>query len=266
MTDATFDKDRIDSFVVRNTHYYRDKWQKMAAAPGPVSSFNWAAAFCQIFWLAYRKLYGPFWWALMAYIAYVAAWLYIDDKLTISTNLSATVNWAVAVLFFVAFGLLGNSLYWRRYRKIERQAALRHADDDSQHGFLRSKGGTSPLAASAIVIVFLLPVIWALYWGVYKASELDFSQFVFDASGPLTLHEIQSNYLVFMDEPLEGKRKECVFIEIQKGASAAGDPESLDPETVEFLPVENWHRLGQDGRRIILTQAILTQAFFNCDR
>ncbi len=266
MSDPAIDNDNLDSFVVSNTHYYRSKWQKIVATPASMLSFNWAASFGQVFWLAYRKLYLPLVWAVVAYIAYVALWFYVDDKQLISTNVSAVSSWAVSILFFAVFGLLGNYWYWRRFRKVERQAMSRYSDRDSQLRFLRTRGGTAPLVAAVIVAIFLLPAVWAFYWGVYKASQYDFSEYVFDASGPLTLQEVQSNFLAFMDEPLEGTRKECVFREVEKRALAAGDPETLDPVSVEFLPVDYWSRLDPDGKRIILMQAITTKALFLCER
>jgi len=261
---STQDDEKIDSFVVRNTHYYRDKWKKIDETPGSFVSFNLAACLGQIFWLAYRKLYVPLCWTVVVLATYVSLWLYVEDKQLLSGASSVALSWFVSLLLFAVFGLLGNYWYWRKFRKVERRAASRHSDRDAQLRFIRSKGGTSPAAASVVVVVLLLPVVWAVYWGVYQASRVDYAAFIFDATGPLTLAEVQSNFFVFMDEPLEGERKECVFREVEARARAAGDPETLDPATVELLPVDHWDRLDPDGKRIILTQAITTKAFFVC--
>jgi hypothetical protein len=260
----TKDDEKIASFVLRNTGYYQDKWEAICETPGSIVSFNLAAGLGQLFWLAYRKLYVPLFWTIVVSVAYVSLWLYVDDRQLLSAGWSDALSWFVCLLFFAAFGLLGNYLYWRKFRKVERQAAARHSDRASQLHFIQAKGGTSPTAASVVVVVLLLPVVWALYWGVYQASRVDYSAFVFDATGPLTLAEVQSNFFAFMDEPLEGETKECVFKEVEEQARAAGDPEMLNPATIEFLPVDHWDRLDADGKRIILTQAITTKAFLAC--
>ena len=84
-------------------------------------------------------------------------------------------------------------------------------DKDAQLRFIRSKGGTSLVAASLVALVLLLPIAWGVYWGVYQASRVDHSSFILDATGPLTLAEIEANFLVFMDEPLTGERRERVL-------------------------------------------------------
>jgi hypothetical protein len=104
----------------------------------------------------------------------------------------------------------------------------------------------------------------ASYWGVYQASRLDDSAFVLQATGPLTLAEVEASFLAFMDEPLAGERKQCVFREAAERARAAGDPQALDPATVELLRVDGWHRLDPSGKRLILTKAIVTKAFLVC--
>lgn len=84
-----------------------------------------------------------------------------------------------------------------------------------------------------------------------------------DATGPLTLHEVQALF-VSSDASLSEEREKCVLREIESRAHAAGDPETLDPATVEFLPVERWRHLDRFGKRLILAQVISTRAFFVC--
>jgi len=266
MTDSMQDDEKIESFVIRNTGYYRDKWKKFHDKPGSIASFNLAACLGQVIWLAYRKLYVPLLWTVVVSVAYVSLWIYVEDRQLVAENLSAAWNWIVSFLFFAVFGLLSNHWYWGKFRKVARQAASGQADRDAQLQFIRSKGGTSPVGASLVVVVLLMPIVWAAYWGVYQASRFDYSAFVLDATGPLTLAEIQANFFSFMEEPLEEERKECVFREVAERARAAGDPETLDPATVEFLSADGWERLDSSGKRLILTQAITTKAFFACSR
>lgn len=84
-----------------------------------------------------------------------------------------------------------------------------------------------------------------------------------DATGPLTLDEIQAA-IGRLGETLAEDQKECVLGEVEKGAPDAGDPETLDPENVEFLTAETWNELDAFGKRLVLTMAITTKALFVC--
>lgn len=256
------DNEKIDAFVVRNAGYYREKWKKFHEKPGSIVSFNLAACFGQVFWLAYRKLYVPLFWTVVFFIADVSLWIFVEDRQLLAEELSTAWSWFVGFLLFFVFGLLGNYWYWRKFQKVEREAAAGQADRDAQLLFLRSRGGTSPVAAWLAVVVLLMPVFWAGYW-VYQANRLGI---ILDATGPLTLTEVQANFLNLMDKPLDGTRRECVFREVQERVRDAGDPETLDPATVELLPADAWARLDASDKRIILTQAIVTQSLIACHR
>lgn len=84
-----------------------------------------------------------------------------------------------------------------------------------------------------------------------------------DATGPLTPGEIQAA-IDRLGDSLTVQNMECVRREMEEGADAAGDPEALDPASLEFLPTESWNVLDAFGKRIILAQAITTQAVFAC--
>ncbi|MEJ2523070.1 MAG: hypothetical protein P8080_09350 [Gammaproteobacteria bacterium] len=86
----------------------------------------------------------------------------------------------------------------------------------------------------------------------------------FDATGPLTLDEIQANFLSLAEAPPAEERKDCILGEIEARARAAGDPETLDPKMIEFLPAKSWRLLDKAGRRIVLMQAITTKASLVC--
>jgi type IV pilus biogenesis protein CpaD/CtpE len=85
-----------------------------------------------------------------------------------------------------------------------------------------------------------------------------------DAQGPLTLEELQVSFDNEVGRQLSSREKECVLREVAERAFSAGDPEALDPATVEFIPIDQWGDLDAHGRRIILAQVILTKSFFEC--
>lgn len=86
----------------------------------------------------------------------------------------------------------------------------------------------------------------------------------FSATGPLTLEEIEANFLSLREQPLSEAREACLLREVEARAQAAGDPETLDPAAVELLPADSWQLLDAAGRRLILMQAITTKASFVC--
>lgn len=219
MTDSAKHVDEnIDAFVVRRTGYYRDKWQKFRDEPGSSASFNWAACLGQVIWLVYWKLYFFLFVAVVAYPAYVAMVIHFENRRFLPAGLISEWNWSASLMFFAVFGFLGNHGYWRKFRKVERQAAARHAERGAQLQYIRTKGGTNPIGAWLVVVVLLLPVAWAVYRSVYQASKFDYSAMVIDAEGPLTLNEIQANFFSFMEKPIDDDEKECVFREIEERA------------------------------------------------
>ena len=83
------------------------------------------------------------------------------------------------------------------------------------------------------------------------------------ATGPLTQNELQT-VIDRLGGSLTVEQKECALGEVEKRAQVAGDPETLDPASVEFLTAETWYELDEFGKRIILVQAIVTKALFVC--
>jgi hypothetical protein len=80
--------------------------------------------------------------------------------------------------------------------------------------------------------------------------------------GPLTNEEIQT--FASEMESLGDKVTDCLVKEAIVNASRIGDPEKLDPSTVELLPVDHWDELDKSGKRLILTQVVISQAIPLC--
>jgi hypothetical protein len=108
MTDSMQDDEKIESFVVRKTDYYRDKWNELHEKPGSIASFNLAACLGQVVWLAYRKLYGPLFWAVVVLIADIALRSYVEYEQRLSENSLAAWDALAVLLYLAVFGLLGN--------------------------------------------------------------------------------------------------------------------------------------------------------------
>ncbi len=254
------DDPRVDQFVGRNVEYYRVRWQRFLDRPGSKISFNWAALIGNIIWLAYRKLYVPLFWVALLAIADVALVLYIEDNQLVSESVLSVWNNLFAVVYLGVVALFGNYWYWKKFLKTG------GLESESK---IRSRGGTSLVAPTLVVIVLVTPVVWTLYHAapiLFGDGTVGDPPYIFGRTGPLTLEEVRANFVDRMSTELIEERRECVYREIEARAAAAGDPETLDPSTVEMLPLENWNSLDADGKRLILSQVITTKAFFECPR
>lgn len=93
-----------------------------------------------------------------------------------------------------------------------------------------------------------------------------------DATGPLTDREIEAAVVLVEQsyansrQPLTPSRRECVLAELKRRARDAGDTETLDAATIEFLTPATWSLLDASARRIFLAQAIASEALFACAR
>ena len=253
----------IESFVVSNAGYYRDRWWKFRDRPGSIASFNWAACLGQIVWLVYRKLYGPLFWVVLATVVHVSLMLrtpFAEEESFVSSDVLAAWNLLGAAVFCGVIGACGNYWYWKKFTRTTHLARSRATDEPSQLQLIRAQGGTNPVGAGLLVALLVMPVVWA----VYQANRVDHSGYVFDAAGPLTVAEVRANFLDRMDEPMAASRQECIVREIEERALAAGDPQTLDPKRVEFLPARTWAQLDRFGKRLVLAQAIVTKASFVC--
>ncbi|MGB5494742.1 MAG: hypothetical protein WBM97_09720 [Sedimenticolaceae bacterium] len=91
-----------------------------------------------------------------------------------------------------------------------------------------------------------------------------------NATGPLTNEEIQAAIVRMdqsydqMEKSLTDGHRECVLATLERRAAGAGDPEHLDPATVEFLTSDTWYLLDGSAKRIFLAQALLSEALFSC--
>lgn len=84
-----------------------------------------------------------------------------------------------------------------------------------------------------------------------------------DATGPMTAEELDQA-VGRIGDGLTPTQRACVAERLEASATAAGDPERLDPETVEFLSADTWAPLDPFGKRLILVQALATEAVFQC--
>ena len=272
------DDEEINAFVGSNSAYYRERWQTFAEPTVSIVSFNWAACIGQVVWFIYRKLYVPALVMLGVYAVHVAIVLYLFANELLPEAVLTTSNWLLAIPYYAVPGFYGNYWYWRKFRRVARHAGLQQDNPAEQLAYLRDKGGTNKIAPVSLVVLFTAPALWAFY-------QAYFTGYVFDATGPLTLDEVDANFLSHMDNEMSDRELACVRRQIADDAGAAGDPAYLDADSVAKLQDEAWGDVGQhirgtaldplagDGwdsmepfeRRIVLAQILTIRARGICD-
>jgi len=124
-----FDEERLRAAIGPRADYYLRRWRQMDAA-GKSVSWNWAACFANMFWLAYRKMWLALAGFILANIAVSA----------IGAAIPALNRYTIVLMILLTFvtGAYGNLLYRRQAEKLAASGAT--VDQ------LRARGGTSPLA------------------------------------------------------------------------------------------------------------------------
>ena len=104
------DDTKLESFVGKKTSYYLENWRGLHDKSRSIASFNIAACFGQMFWLAYRKLYVPLFWVAVVAVTEVSLTLYAENNQLVPAELIASWDWLAVFLYLAVIGTFGN--YW----------------------------------------------------------------------------------------------------------------------------------------------------------
>lgn len=88
-----------------------------------------------------------------------------------------------------------------------------------------------------------------------------------NATGPLTMDELQFNVPASMHGRMSAQTIQCWREAIEEQALEAGDPEQIDPTESEFVSAvkpDQWAALRPHMRRAILAQALMSSALREC--
>lgn len=89
----------------------------------------------------------------------------------------------------------------------------------------------------------------------------------YNATGPLTMDELQINIPASLKEQLSDRKQSCWLREIEKMIEEAGDPATLDLDSIEYLrgtDAETWGGLQPHMKRALLAQAVTSKAITRC--
>ncbi|HMG47874.1 MAG TPA: hypothetical protein VK614_10485 [Allosphingosinicella sp.] len=135
-TDAPANEERLRAAIGPRADYYLRRWRAMDSG-GKKPSWNWPACLLNVFWFAYRKMWGPM--AAMA-LAYVITAPFLDPTHKPYFMIAA---FSLVGLSFVTGGF-GNLLYLRQVEKLVASPATLEQ--------LRARGGVSLAAAIAAFV------------------------------------------------------------------------------------------------------------------
>jgi len=134
--DAPANEERLRAAIGPRADYYLRRWQAMDAG-GKSHSWNWPACLFNVFWFAYRKMWGAM--AAMA-LATIVASAFLDpyNKLYFRIAMFSLIG-----LSFVTGGF-GNFLYRRQVEKLVASGATPEQ--------LQARGGVSLAAMFAALV------------------------------------------------------------------------------------------------------------------
>jgi hypothetical protein len=89
-----------------------------------------------------------------------------------------------------------------------------------------------------------------------------------DATGPLTLAELQINIPDEIDKALNDSKRSCFFDAVERRANEAGDPAHLEPDAFPYwggkIDQDDWSQHSKYMQRVLLAQAIISWAMSDC--
>lgn len=89
-----------------------------------------------------------------------------------------------------------------------------------------------------------------------------------DATGPLTLEELNIHIPAHIDKDLSNRQRKCFLARVEELALEAGEPSDIDPDDFRYwggnTSREDWLSLNREQHRALLAQGILSFAFQDC--
>lgn len=120
--------------------YYMTKWKKK-------NSWNWAAFFLNVYWMAYRKMYG--------YTFGLFAFLIVLNIVTTLFDVELRIISGISIGYLVIFGLCGNRLYEEFARKKITKIRETQPNPENLPEMVSRQGGTSFKEVFAIMAVYV---------------------------------------------------------------------------------------------------------------
>jgi hypothetical protein len=143
-TSVTVREELLRLFVGTNYEYYARKWRK-AEQRKSKRSWNWAAWFFTLGWMAYRRMYRYCW----IFIGIIL----VEQVFELAFGVPATVSNAVNLGIAGTYGWCGNSWYKRHCEKKLKEIAPSGMAVEAARIEVVREGGTNIGAAIGFVVV-----------------------------------------------------------------------------------------------------------------
>lgn len=141
----SIEDEALKLFIGKKHAYYRRKWDASAGAEAS-TSWNWAAFFLGLGWMAYRKMYLN----SFIYIGVITVGILVEIAFNVSYGLSTAITFSIAGLF----GIQGNYWYKLHADRKTKEIIAFNAPEKARPE-LERQGGTSIGAAIGFVALLL---------------------------------------------------------------------------------------------------------------
>jgi hypothetical protein len=150
---------RLREAIGRNAQYYLPRWQAMEDK-GKKTSWNWPACLLNLYWFAWRKMWG--WFALLLLV------LILLGIAGAAGPRAGQLSFLASIGVSFITGAYGNHLYRRHCER--RVAATNGMAPDQARAYLAKRGGTSALALT-ILLAFTLALSALAVAGMRAAQQ-----------------------------------------------------------------------------------------------
>ena len=141
---------QVDAFIGTNQVFYARQWQ-FAERNSLSISWNWAAFFFGVLWMAYRKMYLP----CAVFVVTTLGIMSGAIALQLPLGTLQAVLQTVQICFVVLFGLYGNLVYRWHVQRTLRRIGTQYPPEQAQQQMARW-GGVSLLSVLAVTMLILL--------------------------------------------------------------------------------------------------------------
>lgn len=162
MPSTAEEEEKWRAAVGPNADYYLKRWREMEAKKSSIS-WNWPACIVNLFWFAYRKMWGPM-------VALIVA-LLVLGVLGAGSPVAGRLAMLISIGLSFVTGGFGNHLYRKQVARLVAEAPSLDR--------LRERGGVSKQAvtiAVAIFAVLMLLVILGTALALQQKAQLEANQ------------------------------------------------------------------------------------------
>lgn len=156
-TPEAIQQKQLSHFVGSKREFYLRHWEK----EDHFFSWNWAAFWLGLFWLAYRKMY----WACALLVGVVV--LALGTALQLKIPIETVQQWQsyFVISFSMTLGLFGNRLYLLHAKHKIRKITEQHAPEDALREIEKQGGGSIRAVLHVITAILLCSMVLGALFG-----------------------------------------------------------------------------------------------------